>query len=815
MFFQILKKELKESPGLNICIFISMIVSSILVVIGSIMLYATVMGFSNSYKLANSTDGFIITAKSVSNYEQKHKAQENWFANREEIEFYNCTDVINIRPENLFINDIELTAQNLISTIPYYISKMPDKTNLAYDMNDLSFTVQNGTIAIPQWMSSNYKFKVGDKIKLITQIGNSYEFTISTIYKDSSIYMFYRLLLSDSDYEKIALESPLIYNNWEIKTTSFGDPEIISNVFFELEKAEGLEKLCTYYNSIPFEGSKLLTSIISIFCTAIAVFLILLVYMMLRFTLISIIKREERSLGIFKAIGVNSLGFKLLLTAKFVFFSIISGAVAIFAGIPAANILLNSVMINIILPSAGVETAIGIISGIMFTALIILFICLLLRKINKINIINAIRGDYKSERFKKIPGLEFSKCRRIKVPLFLALTDILGRFKRYIFLLFSYVIGFSIILIAFQLKNTVLSWDFLYKTQMMGPIDFHIELPQQELEKYYYKSDGSVKGVNDLINEELKQNNIPAYIETAAFSNGNIIIDGKEYLAGIVYGIKNMDILSYRKGSFAPKNQNEVAMNYVFAKKFGYSRGDVITVKYQKSDKLGYVDVTENFIISGFTDTCSNACLLIMSPQKSDFAPMQVKSSQTDSGKTISCELLVPDEEKPYYLEKIRALCGPQNVMSGDEYFNKLLVEPNEGIFLSIKWILTLLVLIVMIFNTTLYEKVFIEEEASDIAMLKSLGFTFNKIRLWHYLRIIILIAAGFVFGAVLTSVVGNVVLDLAMHVIMYASGFHLIPNILSEYILLPVCLAAILSFVFYLSSKNIKRIFIWRIKDE
>ena len=55
------------------------------------MLYATIMGFSNSYKLANSTDGFIITAKSVSNYEQKHKAQENWFAGRQDIEFYNQT----------------------------------------------------------------------------------------------------------------------------------------------------------------------------------------------------------------------------------------------------------------------------------------------------------------------------------------------------------------------------------------------------------------------------------------------------------------------------------------------------------------------------------------------------------------------------------------------------------------------------------------------------------------------------------------------------------------------------------------------------
>ena len=153
--------------------------------------------------------------------------------------------------------------------------------------------------------------------------------------------------------------------------------------------------------------------------------------------------------------------------------------------------------------------------------------------------------------------------------------------------------------------------------------------------------------------------------------------------------------------------------------------------------------------------------------------------------------------------------------MTGDEYLEKILVKPNEALFFSLKWILTLLVLIVMILNTALYEKVFIEEEASDIAMLKSLGFTFNKIRLWHYLRVFILVGAGFILGAVFTCLAGNVLLDFAMNIIMYASGFHLIPNVWSEYVLLPLCLIAILSFVFYLSSKNIKNIFIWRIKDE
>ena len=163
MFFKILRKDLKESPGLNLCIFISMIVSSILVVTGAILLYATLVGFNNSYKLANSTDGFVITAKSVSNYDQKHMAMENWLAGRNEIEFFDCTDLINIRPENIYINDISITAQSFVSSTPFYISKMPDKTNLAFDMDDKPFSVQKGAIAIPQWMNTNYKIKAGDK----------------------------------------------------------------------------------------------------------------------------------------------------------------------------------------------------------------------------------------------------------------------------------------------------------------------------------------------------------------------------------------------------------------------------------------------------------------------------------------------------------------------------------------------------------------------------------------------------------------------------------------------------------------------------
>lgn len=820
MFFRMLKKDLKDSPGLNIFIFFSMIVCSILVVTGVILLYASIFGFNNSFKLSNSTDAFIVTAKSVSNGEQKHKVTEEWLQNRSEVESFNCMELIPVSANNLRVNFEILSDKIGLATLPSYLSKMPAKTNLVYDMNDSPFVVTNGTVAIDQNNHTYYNINIGDKITLTTQLGNTYTFTVAHIFKDSSIYMYHRYIFSDDDYAVLCSESPVIYNNYEIKTTDFANYEVAQAIFSPYQEAQKLgkvEKLVTYYNHVNFEGSKLMTSIVAILCAGVAVFLILIVIMALRFTLTSIIKREERRLGTLRAIGVDSFSFKWLFTAKFIFFAIVSGVVGIFAGIPITNVLMDSVMTNIIKPTAAVEITLGVISACVTVALIIFFIFKSMKKMDKVSIINAIHGEARSERFNKIPGLELAGCKKMKLPLYLALTDILGRFKRYIFLAFSYVFGFAIILLVFQLKTTVLSWEFLYKTQLMGKFDFYIELPDEEQKIYALKTDGTLRGINEKLNEELKENDIPAFIDTATFSEGSILLNGKEFIAGFVSGLSDVSKLNYKKGGTAPVYKNEVAINYIFAKKNGISIGDVVCVKYKKADenKLNYTEVTEDFVITAFTDVCSNGVILIMSTRMEDLYPLQTTSSQQTQGRIISCEIFAPEEEKSMYLEKIRELYGKENVKSEDEYFTDIWGGSNEGIFNILRNFITVLVLIVMILNTALYEQIFIDEEVSDIAMLKTVGFAKRDIKLWQYLRIIILIVAGFLLGTVVTATVGNALLESAIHVLMYASGFDLIATPLVEYVAIPVILIIILSSVLLISFKNINSIFVWRIKDE
>lgn len=817
MFYRMLKKDLKETPGLNIFILISMIASSILIVAGSIQLYASISGFSNSYKQSNSTDVFLLTAKSVSNGDEKHAAVENWLNNRSDIINFNCTDMIPIASGNIQVNEEEYADKIGINAVPCYIVKQPDKTNLVYDLQDSRITIADGTIAINHFVHAYYQVNIGDKIRLTTQFGNTYEFTVAHIVKDSSVYMFYRFILSDSDYKHIASESPFIINSYEIASAKFSDVSIAQSVFSDYEKEKNLEKMLTHYNCVSFEGSKLMTSIVAILCAGIAVFLILIVAMTLRFTLTSIIKKEERRIGTLRAIGVDSLSFKWLFAAKFIFFSIISGITGVFLGIPIANILLDSVMLNTLKPSAASQTCIGVISGCLTVLLIIQFIFKSLRRIDKISIITAIHGENRSDRFKKIPGLELKKHKKMMIPLFLALTDILGRFKRYIFLSFSYVFGFAIILLVFQLKSTVISWDFLHKTQLMGKYDFFIDLSKEEYENYALKTDGTLRGVNNKINEELSVNNIPAFIDTMTFSEGSIIKEGNEYLCGFVSGINDVSKLYYRKDGVAPKLKNETAMNYLFAKKFGISIGDTISLKFKKKSesKLNYSEVIEEFIVTGFVDICSNAVIAVMASNMNDIFPIQVESSQISSNRTVSCEISASKDDKPYYLQKIRDLYGSENVKTEDEYFGELWGSSVEWIFIFLRSFISILVLLVMILNAALYEQIFIEEEASDIAMLKTIGFPERDIKLWHYLRILILVISGFILGAIVTATTGNALMETAVNVLMYASGFDLIVTPFIEYVSIPLALVSIISVVLFISFKNINSIFVWRIKDE
>ena len=73
------------------------------------------------------------------------------------------------------------------------------------------------------------------------------------------------------------------------------------------------------------------------------------------------------------------------------------------------------------------------------------------------------------------------------------------------------------------------------------------------------------------------------------------------------------------------------------------------------------------------------------------------------------------------------------------------------------------LVIFILILMTYLYSSIFIAEEKSEIALLKSLGFTDGSIKSAHIIRIILLALAAAILGELLLQTAGQAIVGMIM----------------------------------------------------
>ena len=111
--------------------------------------------------------------------------------------------------------------------------------------------------------------------------------------------------------------------------------------------------------------------------------------------------------------------------------------------------------------------------------------------------------------------------------MFLAVSDILRGFKRYILLILAYVLGISIVLFVVRLNDTIMTTDYAYAHFQQARLDFLITID----DAYYSKlisGQGSFKGVIDVINSDFEDNDIPAHITTDEYGGGIMRFKDKE-----------------------------------------------------------------------------------------------------------------------------------------------------------------------------------------------------------------------------------------------------------------------------------------------
>ena len=806
MFFRMLKKDLTENKGLSIIIMLFMVIAATLASAGTLLVLTDTQGIAVSRQRCNSADGCVIYEP----HENEIGKAPDYLMNlvREQIPSVKMAwqDVIPVGAANLDFDCKDMVRLRSL-THSFYISEVPSEMDLVYDENDCPFYLESGQIAVTLQFARNTGIRKGDALRITTQMGRQYEFTVSVIAKDPTKEWQSRLFVSDGDYAFLCTESP-----HRRILLGIQDPSIHSESFFD--GAEPLYALanCMYEDSTVKERIKeliadchilsngaLISLLIAAFLIIAVFFMLIIIFFTLRFSIRSVVKKEERELGIMKALGTDSFSFRWMFAAKFITF-------AVTGGIIAGKYLIGQFFYNISYTISASEMMPSLFATAMITVLVILFIFLSLRRIDKIHVIEVITGENRSESIRHAGRFRLTRRKKMGVPFFLAVSDILTKFRRYALLVIAFTAGSLLVMFSIQLHDTVISVDFLRNYYNVEEMDFGIDLSKDLISKVSLNT-GRMDILERNVNKAFENNGIPAEIDIAFHSFCNLITDSGSISAQITYDIDPAR-LRILEGSQPPVLQNEVMLDRYTAQCNGYEIGDTIRVKYDKfsEDRLSVSTVTESFTITGFVDRLAsmNSVCIIMSKDFCD----AVQSGYTLSG----CRINAPESEKADYAAQIKALFPDYTIdpirVNGD------FLGSYDILFSFVRNAMIVIVVGVLLFLTVMYQTIFMKEEESETAMLKSCGFEDGSVKRWQFIRMLLLFIGSQVLAAILLPTAVSAGCTSLFRAIVGLTSWKFTGSAAVCGIWC-IAITAMIAAVEWIVLKGIDKIEIWRVRNE
>ncbi|MBO4389616.1 MAG: FtsX-like permease family protein [Lachnospiraceae bacterium] len=821
MYFRMLKKDLGDKVGLNIVLCIFMIIAATIVIMSAGFVITFFTGIERTYDKCKTTDAVFTVKKSFSDEEGQRRILEEALHRYPQVGDIIITESIEFRNGRMELEGVDRRAVTGLYEGHFLALPVRTDRNIPYNLQDETFTLSDGCVAISQITAGHAGSKVGDTFTLTTDMGNRYEFIISEIFKDPTVNECSKVLFSDHDYEVIRSESANLIDLYEFDLDHYsGKAEwlnIMRNINNDLTELSTEGKITADLSSVVLGKSNAdsneaaVTLIISLFMMILGVAMILLIFMSIRFSLRASIKREEKEIGTMKAIGVDSISYKTLFIVKYIAFAIFGAVAGLFAGIPLSKYMVSRFIYNTLNPDDLTYILISLLSGIGFVGLMILFSYLALRRINRISVMDTIHGENRGERFSKIPGFKFYKNRMTSVPSFLAIEDILRKTRRYVSLVLSYSLGLFVLFMIFQLKSTVVSDQ--YRRTYWAEADRELMIrPEDNIRYKLIEKTGSYRNTFEYYEKYFNENGIPLNIQIMDQQNGTLIMEDHNISVRINYGDYDMDRLTIVKGGQVPKLDNEVAITHYMKKLYGIDLGDTITLRYRVYQEDGFTEQTKekDFIVTAYVESIgsySNTQVYVNHPDDN-----MVMTGEFDIfNEGLDCS----DNEYEYYIEKMRSLNEDFLIWDYDQVMAYDLGNEYGRILDYLAIVTGIIVALTVLSMTFLYQQIFIEEETSDIAMLKSLGIDRGSIRKWQYIRIILLVATAVTLAVVLSLTFSKVLFNVLAQLFISVGSFILVSPPVTALIGLPLAIVVLVSIVMLISFPSIDVIKIWKVRDE
>ena len=785
MFLRMLRHELREKKGLNLILFLFITAASALVFISAVQVYSSVTGVKRSDAGCKIPDCAFIRIVGEADTDRTEILKK--LEQEDEILSYQFDERVQLTDEMVDFANFDESESKTFQGRTFSLAKQPREVNLVYGLKDEPFYIRNGTAAISREVQLQTGAELGDELRIATPIGNIYSFEIAQIFKAPRVIKESYILISDADYEALRPEFPVRQEMCELRMQN-QDPIALRDVFMrfycDLNEPGGFQSVIYYifdYSEQIFSG------LVAGFMVFASVFMILLIFMTIRFTIIASLKEDEKSIGTMRALGVDSLRFRWLFAAKFIAFAVVGGILGIAAGFPFSKLVILKFSPNLLNPPDFMLLLIGAAAVAAIAAVMILFTMKVMGRINRISVIDAIHGENRGERFRKSSVLLLRRCKRIPVPFFLAASDILTRLKRYIFLILSYSLGAAIILLIVNLRCSVVNERFL-RYALTGNVDFVLNLSDAQQKIYEERELYDRIPFMDQINAELKEAGIPAsgksYIElTAAVHFGDIDIGRFRCYCHF----EETDLLMLRDGTI-PELANECAISCYTADAFGIGVGSVIdvgmlTMEYEDGS-LSETESCEQFVVTGLFDYMEQGDPVVV---------MSTQYQPKEEGQGYSCwsSMTIDSDDKDAVMQQLRDYYGADHVMTTSEYVSDFLWK-YELILTTMMYVISGAVLVITVLITVLYLNIFLAEDMPEIALLKALGFSDSAVYASQMLRMLLLTVFSVAAGVLLTKTLGLQLLRVVFRLHVGLTGFVFEPMPLFTCVLLPLMFAAV-----------------------
>ncbi len=732
MYLRILKKDLKRKKTMN-CILLLFVILSTMFSASSVNNILTVTGgLDYFFEKAGMSDYAFVEKESDSGNPISAILEKE-----SSVTEYKKEEVIFSTAEN-FKKDGKRLADfsNLAIIMPIDEAKL----NYFDCDNNIIKEVESGKVYISGSVPKKSGLEVGDAFQF--RFGeNELTFEFAGIAKDvflgPELMGVPRLILSNADYEQIRSDSYALNGNMG------------AIYYVNTDDVKALESAAADCNNIIFNGSvsKLKTTyfmniLVAGMLLVVSICLILVSFIVLRFTIGFTIAEEFREIGVMKAVGIRNNSVRGLYLVKYLGISVIGAVVGYIGSVPFGNMMLDSVSKNIVLENDN-SVMTGILCSIAVVGIILLFCWRCTAKIRKMSPVDAVRSGQTGERFHKKSLIHLSKS-KFKTTGFLALNDVLSSPKQYGIITVIFTICMLLVMILANTANTLNSDKLLF---LFGTTKSDVYYSDSERIMEVMNGQKTLDEVIEEMEKELSDNGMPAdvHIETLY----QLPVKFGDIKTAVMFQLCNetsADEYTYTHGT-APCYENEIAISEPVAAKLNAEIGDTLHLTIDGEEK--------EYIITALfqgINSLGESGRLHESVSPSDSSIIGSFAYQIDFDDN-------PDrKEIDSRIEKLKDIFNSQKVMTAEDF-----VKDTTGasdIIAGVKNLVLIISLIIIIMISVLMERSFISKEKSEIALMKAIGFRNNAIYAHHTARFFIVGVVASVISILLCKPVTKLAID-------------------------------------------------------